>query len=358
MSGLDHIRSLIAQEGPISIERYMELALAHPVFGYYRTRDPLGTAGDFTTAPEISQMFGELLGLWAGAVWQAMGMPSRFSFVELGPGRGSLMSDALRATRGLAGFHGSAHVHLVETSPVLKDRQAKLLAAAPVPIAWHETIENLPDEPIILIANEFLDALPIRQFQHSDGVWRERLVGLDAAGELCFGLAAEPETQLALPAADEASLFEISPLSLVMMRELAGRIARCGGAGLFIDYGHVRSGLGETLQALKAHRFVHPLDEPGEADLTAHVDFAAMAQAARLGGARVDGPIEQGAFLLALGLETRARRLMAGQAPEKAKTIADQALRLAGSGEEQMGSLFKVLGLRSAQLAVLPGFGG
>ncbi len=341
----DEIAALIAAEGPLPVSRYMALALGHPTLGYYITRDPFGTKGDFITAPEISQMFGELIGLWAVAQWQAMGAPPRFHLVELGPGRGTLMADALRAARLLPAFGAAAEVHLVETSPVLRAAQNKALETAGPPLSWHDRVEDVPDGPLIVIANEFFDALPIDQFLRTKGVWHERRVGLDAAGNLVFGLHPAPAPHIGTLAAangpaPEGAVFE--RMETGPARALASRLARSGGAALVVDYGHA-GGFGDTLQALRAHRFVDPLDAPGTADLTAHVDFSALGRLAHQAGARAFGPLTQGAFLQRLGLLQRAAGLKANADAATRAAIDAAAARLAGEEEGQMGRLFKVM---------------
>ncbi|MGR7996130.1 class I SAM-dependent methyltransferase [Xanthobacter sp. ZOL 2024] len=350
------IRALIAAEGPLPVSRYMALCLGHPRYGYYMTRDPLGAKGDFTTAPEISQMFGELLGLWAVALWQQMGAPSAFSLVELGPGRGTLMADALRAARLLPAFGAAARVHLVETSPVLRAAQQRTLDACGVPLAWHGRIEDLPEGPAIVLANEFFDALPVDQYVRAADGWHERRVGLDAGGALRFGLDPRPsplaDAYAASAAPDGAVLERMDPGPALA---LAAHLARHGGAALVIDYGHA-GGFGDTLQALSHHRFADPLADPGGADLTAHVDFAALARVALGQGLAAFGPLGQGDFLIRLGLGARAERLMREAEPAGQDAIEAAALRLAGSGPGQMGELFKVLALSAPTVGVPPGF--
>lgn len=398
MSGLKaELVALIRDEGPLPVSRYMALCLGHPRHGYYMTRDPFGAAGDFTTAPEISQIFGELIGLWAASVWQAMGAPERIRLVELGPGRGTLMADMLRAARIAPGFREALAAHLVETSPVLRAAQAKTLAGKAEPV-WHDAVATALDGPVILVANEFLDALPIDQFVMTEHGWRERLVGLDAAGKLAFGLAREAsllpppacvvegrggggspgrhqaagvESHPARPpipnpsppqargrgqVAPIGSIFEHPAAALDIVSTIARHVAGAGGAALFIDYGSVTSGFGDTLQAMRAHAFVPPLAEPGEADLTVHVDFAAIAQAALIAGAASHGPLTQAAFLLALGLAERARALSARAGPEQAASITAAANRLVDPADAGMGQLFKVLALSHPALPPLPGF--
>jgi NADH dehydrogenase [ubiquinone] 1 alpha subcomplex assembly factor 7 len=358
MSALgDEIRALIGEDGPISLERYMALALAHPTYGYYMNRDPFGAEGDFTTAPEISQMFGELVGLWAAEVWAAMGAPVPLRFIELGPGRGTLMSDALRAARVAPEFRAALDVCLVETSPALAAIQHDTLLTAGAPVSWAAQLEDAPEGPAIFIANEFLDALPIRQYMRGQRDWRERLIGLDAAGRLTFGLSPEPERFIKGPA-DEGDVLEINAIGHRLMYELGARLARQGGAALFIDYGHTATGFADTLQALRAHRMVDPLVDPGEADLTAHVDFAAMARSARAAGAAVYGPIDQGDFLKSLGIDQRAQALTSRAAPAQAAEIEAARQRLVGKGPGEMGALFKAMVVANRRLPAPPGFQG
>ncbi|MDQ0504918.1 class I SAM-dependent methyltransferase [Xanthobacter agilis] len=351
----DEIRALIAAEGPLPVSRYMALCLGHPRHGYYMTRDPLGARGDFTTAPEISQMFGELLGLWAVAAWQQMGAPSPFLLVELGPGRGTLMADALRAAGVAPAFGAAARVHLVETSPVLRQAQRQTLAGHDV--SWHDRIEDLPAGPVIVLANEFFDALPIDQYVRAADGWHERRVGLDADGRLIFGLDPRPTPVAAAfappgPAPDGAVLERMESGPALA---LARRLATGGGVALVVDYGHA-GGFGDTLQALSRHAFADPLAAPGDADLTAHVDFAALARMALGQGAVAFGPLPQGHFLLRLGLAERAERLMAQAGAAGEEAIATAALRLAGTDEGQMGTLFKVLALAAPGRGAPPAF--
>ena len=357
------IAALVRAEGPITVERYMALALGDPEHGFYATRDPLGRAGSFITAPEISQMFGELIGLWCFALWTSMGEPSPVRLIELGPGRGTLMRDALRAARLRPAFLEAVDLHLVETSPVLRERQRDTLAGAtPRPPTWHAAPETLPQGPALIVANEFFDALPIRQFQRTPLGWCERLIGLDAEGRLAFGLSPDPNPIAArLPAAlaaPEGALVEVAPQAVALTAALARRLAGQGGALLVVDYGATRPGHGDSLQAVKAHRFTDPLAEPGEADLTTHVDFEALARAALAGGAAIHGPVTQGAFLEELGLRQRADALRRGLAPEARAGIDADEARLAGQGEGEMGVLFKAMAIGDTRLPPLPGFGG
>jgi len=350
-----YLRELIATEGPIGIERFMAICLADPVHGYYMTRDPLGASGDFTTAPEISQIFGELIGLWAVQCWHGLGSPPALHLVELGPGRGTLMADALRAARLVPAFRAALHVHLVETSPVLTGLQRHTLDAAGVPLAWHARLEDVPAGPAIVIANEFFDALPIRQFVSQGGRWHERMVGL-AAGKLIFGLDGEPAPGMTMRARD-GDVLEVGFAGLAVTEQLAGRLARDGGAALVIDYGHAATGFGDTLQAVKHHAFADPLADPGAADLTAHVDFAALLRQARTAGAAVHGPVPQATFLERLGARQRAAALQKGAADEETRAgIAAALARLTDTAPKGMGSLFKAIALTAPGQPVPAGF--
>ncbi len=356
MSALSEIiRGVIQEKGPISVERYMGLALGHPEHGYYMTRDPFGASGDFTTSPEISQMFGELIGVWAAEVWLAMGRPKPVLLIELGPGRGTLMSDALRAARVAPEFRSAIDVRLVETSPALAAVQRDTLLSAGAPVAWAQSLEAIPQGPAIIIGNEFLDALPVQQYVFTRGGWRERLVGLDRHGRFAFTVADVPEVSI-LGLAREGSIIEVNPSAHRIARDVGARLARGQGAALFIDYGHAVTGIGETLQALRAHKPVNPLDDPGEVDITAHVDFASVSRAAAAAGAAVYGPVDQGDFLNALGLQRRAQTLQERASPQMVEEIGGAALRLAGKREGEMGALFKVLAITPRSASMPPGF--
>ena len=351
---LDELKRMIALEGPISVERYMALCLGHPVHGYYATRDPFGASGDFTTAPEIGQMFGELIGLWAAEVWRIMGAPRPVRLIELGPGRGTLMSDLLRAVRLVPGFRDAADVHLIETSPVLRARQRETLSAGDGPIAWHPRLSEVPPGPAIVIANEFLDALPVRQFVRTERGWHERLVGLDD-GNLVYGLAAEPNARLTA-GGKAGDILEWPGAALDLTQDIAKRIVAQGGAALLIDYGYSGPAFGDTLQAVKRHAFTDPLGEPGEADLTVHVDFARIAATARDCGAVAHGPIPQGDFLRSLGIEARASALQARATGAQTAEIESALHRLTSGAPNAMGSLFKVLAIIHPELNLVPGF--
>lgn len=331
------IRATIAAEGPMAVDAYMRLCLTHPEHGYYTTREVFGAAGDFITAPDISQMFGELIGAWLAQCWLQMGAPKRVSLVELGPGRGTLMRDALRATKSVPGFHAALSLHLVEISPKLREAQREALREAALPIFWHDDSRDLPDLPTLLVANEFFDALPIRQYVGAV----ERTVNIDASGVLRF----EPEG---------AVTREICPEGLAAMAEITALLHRTGGAGLVVDYGYAQSEAGDTLQAVQAHKPVDALAEPGMADLTAHVDFQWLAKVAKNGGLRPVGPVGQGLFLERLGGEIRLNQLLRHATPEQADGLISGWRRL--SSPSAMGNLFKVLALVPAHWEGVAGF--
>jgi NADH dehydrogenase [ubiquinone] 1 alpha subcomplex assembly factor 7 len=355
------IRARIMRNGPISVADFMEMCLYDPQHGYYNHCTPFGAAGDFITAPEISQMFGELIGLWAADVWQSIGKPDPVALIEFGPGRGTMMADALRAARAAPEFQRAVRVHLIETSPDLQSRQRQTLSRIDdVAMHWHASIDEVPAAPSIIIANEFFDALPIRQAERRTTGWHERTVAVDAAGALMLTVAREPLSDLGprLPAAmvraQIGEVFEWRPRKFAI--EIARRAA-AGGAALIIDYGHVKSATGDTFQAVRSHRYASPLASPGLTDLTAHVDFEALGKAAQEAGARVHGPIEQGTWLKRLGIEARTAVLQANASESKRSEIAAALQRLTGTGPDQMGSLFKVIGFSAPEIVQLPGFG-
>jgi SAM-dependent MidA family methyltransferase len=361
MMPLEHdIRRRIAAAGPMPISQYMALCLADPRHGYYVTRDPLGARGDFTTAPEVSQMFGELIGLWMASVWQQMGSPEHIRIVELGPGRGTMMKDALRAAKVVPGFVDAAVLHLVEISPVLQAAQEQTLAATNIGIYWHASLNDVPQGPAVIVANEFFDALPVDQAVKMADGWHRRGVIIGADDMLAYDVSPEPLTRFeaTLPptvrAASDGDIFEWR--SDIPAMEIGRRIADARGAALMIDYGHVESGVGATLQAVRDHLFEDPLATPGEADLTAHVDFEALARTLSTMGTTVHGPIEQATFLRRLGIETRAARLKANAGPDVAYLIDVALARLAGVGRTGMGSLFKVLACTHPSLPPPPAF--
>ena len=336
----------------------MATAMGHPEHGYYTTRDPLGLAGDFITAPEVSQMFGELIGLWCVSGWRQMGSPATVQLVEIGPGRGTLMADALRAMAGVPACRAAVDVHLVETSPALRALQQEALDGAGA--AWHEALAGVPEGPLLLVTNELYDVLPIHQFVRTLEGWRERLVDAAPGQEgFRFVLAAGPTPALALipdgvNGAPLDSVAEVSPAAISLTDEIARRIVAHGGLALIIDYAADRGPLGDTLQAVRRHGRHHVLDDPGEADLSARVDFATVARTAREAGATVHGPVGQGDFLLALGIEARAAALAEGAGEAQRAAIETALGRLVGGGE--MGSLFKVLAIARPDVPAPAGF--
>ncbi len=340
---IEHIR----ENGPMTVADYMGACLYDPEDGYYATRPAIGGANaDFLTAPEASQMFGELIGLWCAHEWDVLGKPA-FNWIELGPGRGVLMQDALRATKRIEGMHAAATVVLVETSPPLRDEQADRVPDA----EWESRIEDVAPGPCIIVANEFFDCLPIRQFIRGEDGWHEKLVGLNEAEKLTFGLSA------AIPGPDSddeiGTVREIAPGLESIIYDIERRLHEAPGRVLIIDYGYVRPEGADTLQALKNHKKVDPIEAPGEADLTAHVDFARIAQLAEQAGLAVHGPITQAQFLRALGIELRHDTLAQAN-PAHAERLKRELNRLTGA--DQMGALFKVICLSSPNLPPPAGF--
>ena len=332
MSLLDRLTGQIAQTGPLTVAQYMTACLHDPEFGYYATRPALGADGDFITAPLVSQMFGELIGVWAASAWRLMGEPERFVLVEMGPGDGTLMGDVLRAARLAPGFLEAADVWLVETSEPLAALQRERLGEA---LHWARSLDEVPvGDPILLIANELLDCLPARQFVRTATGWAEQVIGVDKDGALGFGLV---PTGLPLPDAREGAVYELSGPQEALGAVLGERLVNDGGAALLIDYGRDRPGFGDTLQALRRHEKVDPLACPGEADLTVHADFPAVMAAAEKAGA-ASAILTQAAFLARLGIGERAEALMRAR-PDKSATIGRQLHRLVGGDE--MGDLFK-----------------
>jgi NADH dehydrogenase [ubiquinone] 1 alpha subcomplex assembly factor 7 len=354
------IRRRIALAGPMPVRQFMTLCLTHPDHGYYMGRDPFGRAGDFVTSPEISQVFGELIGLWAASVWHLMGQPENIRLVELGPGRGTMMLDALRAAQVVPAFRAAIVVHLIEVSPALKGRQQTALSALDIPVMWHQSLDDLPDGPAIVIANEFIDALPVNQAIKQFNGWYERVIEIGSDGNLTFGIANEviPLFDQLVPQsvrdAPIGAIYEWRTDNLPLT--LGQRLVHQGGAALIIDYGHVASAVGETLQAIGGHAHVNPLQSAGEVDVTAHVDFQAFAHAAESMGARVHGPIEQARFLRNLGIDKRAQALTAYAPPEKVETIKGAIARLLGEGRTDMGKMFKAIAIADPKLGALPGF--
>jgi SAM-dependent MidA family methyltransferase len=353
------IRRIISVAGPMPVAHYMDLCLTHPKYGYYVAREPFGKGGDFTTAPEISQMFGELIGLWAASVYRIMGEPAQVNLVELGPGRGTMMRDVLRATQVVPQFRKALSLHMVEISPKLEQAQRQTLASFDVPRAWHRRLVDVPQGPAIILANEFVDALPVHQAMKQAAGWYERVIGLDKAGHFKLGLAPRPIAHFdrLLPQkvrdAEPGSIFEWRTDNLPFE---IGRRVRENGAALVIDYGHANTDIGDTLQAVGDHAFADPQSAPGMIDITAHVDFEIFGSSAESMGAAVHGPVTQAEFLRRLGIEARAGALKA-RAPAGKATDIDAALtRLTQGGRTGMGELFKAMALADPKLGALPGF--
>lgn len=357
------MRRLLAERGQVSVAEFMEWCLTGRAEAYYRRAEAIGRAGDFITAPEVSQIFGELVGLWAGATWLSMGRPPVFSLIELGPGRGTLMADALRALKVVPGVLEAARPHLVERSERLRQAQRERLGqaqrerlgwAAPV---WHESLESVPEGPAILIANEFFDALPVAQFVRARPRWHERVVALGADGEPCFSVgepAGLPRFTSPPEEAGDGAILEARPSAWPVVAEMGRRAALAPLAALIIDYGYARDASGDTLQAVSAHGYADPLATPGEADLSAHVGFAELARMASAAGLTAWGPMPQGEFLLALGLEARLGRLVGAARPDQRTALVTGARRLADP--YQMGVLFKAMALAGPGLAAPPPF--
>ena len=324
MSPLEKVlKQKIERDGPMDVATFMSLALGHPEHGYYMKHDPFGLAGDFTTAPEVSQLFGEMIGVWVADVWGQMGSPARFILLECGPGRGTLMADILRATKTVTGFHEAAEIHLLEMSAVLRARQSEALRGYDP--HWHDDLSSVPDDaPIIVIGNEFLDALPFHQFVKTDLGRVERRIALKD-GVFVF-----------MP--KDGVVVEASPQREEFIKGIASRLKAQSGAALFIDYGHLKSGQGDTFQAVKGHEYVDMLSHIGDADLTSHVDFEALQKVIDVQGVAT---ATQGDFLKALGVEVRAQILMKNAMLSQAQDVEKGLHRLVDS--DQMGELFKVL---------------
>ncbi|WP_093186839.1 class I SAM-dependent methyltransferase [Pseudovibrio sp. Tun.PSC04-5.I4] len=351
---LAKIKQHIADHGPMTIAQYMNLCLSDPKHGYYMTQQPFGTKGDFTTAPEISQLFGELIGAWLLHQWISQDLKDPIQLVEIGPGRGTLMKDILRVISLRPQMLAQTQIHLVETSPSLRKVQKKQLKA--YEIKWHDNLQNIPKGPTLLVANELFDALPIHQYQLTDTGWRERCVGLNDDQELAIGIGSGTLSPVDVAKANlQAKLgdtLEVSPASNAIASSIAQRIKENGGAALVIDYGYSKTATGDSFQAMKSHEYVSVLEHCGEADLTAHVNFQALANAAKAEGAHAHGPIGQGDFLLALGLLERAGQLGAGKSTLDQDQIRKDVERLAAP--DKMGTLFKVLCLTASAIQPIP----
>ncbi|MFZ1989263.1 MAG: SAM-dependent methyltransferase [Alphaproteobacteria bacterium] len=357
-----HLAKLIEIEGPIPISTFMQVALAHPEHGYYRAHAAIGAEGDFITAPEISQLFGEMVGVWVLRSWIDLGMPHAWQLIELGPGRGTLMADIIRALKLRPQALEAAHFHLVETSLPLRELQRKAIGDFTGRAHWHNHLESVSSAPGVIVANEFFDALPIRQFLKLKGVWCERRVALgnSSSNQPRFEFIAVPtlfdveaEISHAWGAAD-GQILELSGASRTIAAEIGRRLSQQPGRALIIDYGYSGERHGDTLQALRKHKKISPLDDVGFADLTAHVDFAALAQAAEKEGAQSFGPVRQRAFLSEMGIKTRLAALSKHASASQKESIERGVHRLTAASE--MGDLFRVLALSSPKLPAPPGF--
>ncbi|GHB30482.1 TetR family transcriptional regulator [Pseudovibrio japonicus] len=350
----EKIKKRIVDHGPMSVAEYMSMCLSDPEHGYYMRQQPFGTKGDFTTAPEISQLFGELIGAWFVHQYLSQDLKGPVHLVEMGPGRGTLMKDILRVVSLRPQMLANLQIHLAETSPSLRKAQRKLLKA--YTIKWHDTLETIPEGPTLLVANELFDTLPIHQYQLTEQGWRERCVGLDNEDNLTFGIGAgtlsPADVAKANLQAKMGDTLELSPASNAIAKQIGQRIRKNGGAALLIDYGYAKTATGDTFQALKKHEYVSTLDHCGEADLTAHVNFQALANAALTEGAKPHGPIGQGQFLLGLGLLERAGQLGAGKSTLDQDQIRKDVERLAA--DDQMGALFKVLCITNTSEKPIP----
>ncbi|MBV6656416.1 MAG: SAM-dependent methyltransferase [Devosiaceae bacterium] len=346
------IKAEIEATGPITVSHYMHLCLNHPTHGYYAAGAPIGAAGDFTTAPEVSQLFGELIGAWLIAAWEQLGRPAPFALTELGPGRGTLMKDVLRVARSVPAFFEAAQVIMVETSAPLREQQCATLSASGKPVTHAASLDAVPPLPSLIVANEFLDALPADQWVRTDKGWHKRKIGLDADGALTFGLDPTPHPQppKALNApAPPGSVVEHSPAQDAVLTSLCDHLNSQGGAALMIDYGALEPGTGDTLQAVRKHEKTGPLTAPGSTDLTTHVDFHYLGQLASKAGLQTVQTATQGGFLVKLGLLERAGQLGAHASEAERDAISIAVERLAS--DAAMGQLFKVMAISPAPLA-------
>ena len=350
----------IAATGPMPVADYMAECLLHPEHGYYASREPFGAGGDFVTAPEISQLFGEIVGAFGINAWRQAGRPDPFLLAEAGPGRGTLMADIVRTARIDPAFDAAARITLIEASARLRAVQETTLGDDARRVSWYDRLDDLPPEPLFLVANEFFDALPVRQFVRTDRGWRERMVGLDENGALAFVVGPATLAEGDLPPdhdrAPEGAVFEMSPAREAVAATIGAHLSAHGGIALLIDYGHLRTAVGDTLQAVRGHDRADPLAEPGLADLTSHVDFEAIARAATAAGATALPPMTQGDFLIGAGILERAGRLGAGKGEAVQREITGAVERLCGTGAGQMGALFKVLCLTGPGAGPLPPF--
>lgn len=354
----DIIRADIRDNGPMDFGRYMGLCLGHPVHGYYMTHDPFGAAGDFTTAPEISQLFGELIGAWIADLWVKNGRYSPFRIVEFGPGRGSLMADLMRVTRSVPGFHDAVHIHLIEMSPVLRDKQKDALGSYRV--TWHDDLDSVPEDgQIMILGNEFLDALPVRRLIYKREGWAEEVVGLDPKGDFTFGLRpADPALVAYLPRMliypQEYDRIEISPVLNQNLKCTYNRMQKQNGIALFLDYGYPQSSYGDTVQAVQKHHPVSLFHEPGRSDITAHVNFETVGTLAMESGLTIHGPARQGDFLNRLGIHDRMAVLHRNATDRQKIDLQNSINRLVSY--DQMGRLFKVMAITADPMLTVEGF--
>jgi SAM-dependent MidA family methyltransferase len=357
------IRDLVNVNGPISVADYFALCLADPEHGYYKTKEPFGHEGDFITAPEISQLFGEMLGIYLVQSWQKHMPKGPIRLVEIGPGRGTLMADALRVvSQAQNAYLNQLTIHMVETSPRLREKQADTLSAYKDKITWHDTFEDVPDGFALLVANELFDAIPIRQFVKTDTGFRERMVTVEADDQLNFTVGVAginpdllPENHKTQPL---GTIYELAPARANVMASIASRLSEQGGSALVIDYGFNAAGFGDTLQAIRKHDYDHPLANPGIADLTSHVDFETLMHVSHAAGSHIHGVMHQGDFLVGLGLLQRAGALGHNKDHATQQEIRSAVERLAGEGQGNMGELFKVLAISGAPIQLAPFIAG
>lgn len=353
MSLEEHLKKLITNNGPITIAQFMADSLTHPEHGYYQKQKPFGKEGDFTTSPEISQIFGELVGIWCASVWQQMGSPANISIVELGPGRGTLMKDFIRGTKHVNGFHKAMEIHMVEVSRQLQQVQQKNLKESHGNIHWHSDMTSLPAKTSIFIANEFFDALPIHQYEKTTKGWCEKLMDI-ADGKLAFTLA----SPISLPGehknAANGNTLEACPTAITIMQDISARIEMENGAALIIDYGYIGKVYKDTLQAVKNHKYHPILEDIGSADITAHVNFSELSKAATEYDVNICNTITQRDFLLALGIELRTQSLIKNANDKQKQQITSATERLINADE--MGNLFKVLAITGKNLTTPAGF--
>jgi len=346
-----HIKQLIEQTGPINMAEFMQLALAHPKYGYYKSKEPFGAEGDFTTAPEISQMFGELIGMWCADIWHKMGTPQDIELVEIGPGRGTLMKDFLRATRKIPGFHESISISMVETSDRLSEIQHQAINHLHPRVKWFTEISKIPNKPVIIVANELFDALPVRQYIKQDDKWHEKQVGLNQNGELDFMLLKSSTThEKKHEHTKNGSVIEVCTTAMSIIETLSQKIKQYGGAALIIDYGYNEPEYKNTLLAIGNHKQCNLLENIGEVDISAHVDFAMLKNFAEHFGMTAYGPTFQGEFLQKIGIDIRTETLLNNATEKQQKDIKTARDRLIGNNKDQMGELFKVLALTNTEI--------